>query len=94
MEKKYQNCQDFILREMADECVLVPINDACIISNGLVHLNDTSAFLWKSFEEPRSVEEVIAMAREEYDDPDQMLETHIRGYVAQYLELKLMEEVQ
>lgn len=93
MEKKYQNSQDFILREMADECVLVPLNDACIVSNGIVYLNDTSAFLWKCFEEPRTISEVIALARKEYDDPNNELEMHIRGYVKQYLELKIMAEV-
>lgn len=92
MEKKYQNSFNYILREIDGECVLVPIDEACIISNGIITLNDTSAFLWKCFEEPKTVEEAIAEARAEYEDPNGQLEMHIRGYVAQYVQLGLMEE--
>ena len=93
MEKKYVNDPNYILREMEGECVLVPIDDACIISNGIISLNDTSAFLWISFQEPKTIEEVVAAAKAEYNDPEGMLETHIRGYVAQYVQLKLMSEI-
>lgn len=47
IEKKYQNNPNYILREIEDECVLVPVDDSCIITNGIITLNDTSAFLWK-----------------------------------------------
>lgn len=93
MEKKYQNSPNYILREIADECVLVPIDEGCVISNGIISLNDTSAFLWKSFQEPKTIEEVIEAAKAEYEDPNGEMEMHIRGYVNQYLELKLMVEV-
>ena len=93
MEQKYQNNPNYILREMADECVLVPINDACVVSNGIIYLNETSAFLWKAFETPKTVAQVIAEAKAQYEDPNNELELHISGYVKQYLELKLMEEV-
>lgn len=93
MATKYQNSPNYILREIADECVLVPVDESCVVSNGIVSLNDTSAFLWKCFQEPKSIEEVIEEAKAEYEDPNGEMEFHIRGYVKQYLELKLMVEV-
>ena len=93
METKYQNNPNYILREIENECVLVPIDEGCIITNGIISLNDTSAFLWKCFQTPKTIAEVIAAAREEYGDPNSEREFHINGYVKQYLGLKLMEEV-
>ena len=93
MEKRYQNSPNYILREIADECVRVPVDEGCVISNGIISLNDTSAFLWKSFQEPKTIQEVIDAAKAEYEDPNNELEFHINGYVKQYLELKLMTEV-
>ena len=92
MEKKYQNNPNYILREIEGECVLVPIDEGCIVSNGIISLNDTSAFLWKCFQTPKTVAEAIAEAKAEYEDPNNELEVHINGYVQQYLELRLMEE--
>lgn len=93
MEKKYQNNPNYILREIAGECVLVPVGEECIISNGIISLNDTSAFLWKCFQEPKTIAEAVAEARAEYEDPNEELEKHINGYVEQYIQLKLMVEV-
>ena len=93
MEKKYQNSPNYILREIEEECVLVPIDEGCIINNGIISLNDTSAFLWKCFETPKTIAEAIAEAKEAYADPNNELESHINGYVKQYVELALMEEV-
>ena len=52
MEKKYQNNPNYILREIENECVLVPVDESCIVTNGIISLNDTSAFLWKCFQTP------------------------------------------
>jgi hypothetical protein len=93
METKYQNNPNYILREIDNECVLVPIDEGCIITSGIISLNDTSAFLWKFFQNPKTIAEAIAAARAEYADPNNELEFHINGYVKQYLELKLMQEV-
>ena len=93
MDKKYQNNPNYILREIEDECVLVPVDESCIITNGIISLNDTSAFLWKQFQTPKTVAEVIEAAKAEYADPNNELEIHIKGYVNQYVQLKLMEEV-
>ena len=94
MEKKYQNSPYYILREIEEECVLIPIDEACVITNGIISLNDTSAFLWKCFETPKTIAEAIAEAKAEYEDPNNELELHINGYVKQYVELKLMLEVE
>ena len=55
-------------------------------------LNDTCRFLWQQFQTPRSVEDVIAEAKKEYDDPDGVMEQGIYQFVKEYLQYGLLKE--
>ncbi len=83
---------DFLLRDVAGEAVLVPVGEAGIFENSVISLNDTCRFLWQAFQEPRTVEEVIAEAKEEYADPDGELEQGVKDFVREYLKYGLLKE--
>ena len=83
---------NFLLREVAGEAVLVPVGEAGIFENSMISLNETSSFLWKLFQEPRTEEEVIAEARKEYSDPDGEMEDGIHSFVNEYLRVGLLLE--
>lgn len=52
---------DFLLRQIADTWVLLPIGSATISLNGMIKLNETGVFLWKLLEQD-TTEEVLADA--------------------------------
>ena len=91
---------DFLLREIGGEAVLVPVGEAGVFENSVIgvfensviSLNDTCRFLWQQFQTPRSVEDVIAAAKEEYDDPDGVMEQGIHQFVKEYLQYGLLKE--
>ena len=83
---------DFLLRNVAGEAVLVPVGEAGIFENSVISLNDTCRFLWRAFQEPRTVEDVIAEARKEYSDPDGELEQGVKDFVREYLRYGLLKE--
>lgn len=83
---------DFLLREIGGEAVLVPVGEAGIFENSVISLNDTCRFLWQLFQTPRSVEDVIAEAKKEYDDPDGVMEQGINQFVKEYLQYGLLKE--
>lgn len=83
---------DFLLREIGGEAVLVPVGEAGIFENSVISLNDTCRFLWQQFQTPRSVEDVIAEAKKEYEDSDGMMEQEIDQFVKEYLQYGLLRE--
>ena len=83
---------DFLLREIGGEAVLVPVGEAGVFENSVISLNDTFRFLWQQFQTPRSVEDVIAEAKKEYDDPDGVMEQGIYQFVKEYLQYGLLKE--
>lgn len=90
--RRFKANPDFLLREVAGESVLVPVGEAGIFENSVISLNETCSFLWKLFQEPRTVEEVIAEARKEYTDPDGEMEQGINDFIREYLRYGLLKE--
>ena len=43
--------ENFILQEVADEFIVVPVGEAADRLCGVIRLNDTGAFIWKKLEE-------------------------------------------
>ena len=83
---------NFLLRDVAGEAVLVPVGEAGIFENSVISLNEPCRFLWQLFQEPRTVEDVIAEARKEYSDPDGEMEQGIYDFIREYLKYGLLKE--
>ena len=59
--------EDFVLRQVADTYVVLPIGHATVDFNGMVTLNESGAFLWRQMEQ-RITREALAQALTgEYD---------------------------
>ena len=88
--RRFKANPDFLLREVSGETVLVPVGEAGVFENSVISLNETCCFLWKLFQEPRSVDDVIAEARKVYSDPDGEMEQGIKDFIREYLHCGLL----
>lgn len=60
--------ENYILREIAGEYIVVPTGSAAMDFKGLITLNDTGAFLWKLLQEDDQTKESLLDALcEEYE---------------------------
>lgn len=59
--------KEFILREIAGECILIPTGETTQEFNGLITLSDTGKFIWEQIERVDSLEELVDAMIEEYD---------------------------
>lgn len=59
--------KDFILREIADETVLIPVGETAISFNGLILLNELGEIIWNKIKENKSKEEILNYILQEYD---------------------------
>lgn len=60
--------ENYILREIAGEYIVVPTGSAAMDFKGLITLNETGAFLWKLLQEKEQTEKTLAEALcEEYE---------------------------
>lgn len=59
--------KDFIVREIADETILVPSEETAHDFNGMISLTDTAAFIWDHIEEAADFNQLVDMILEEYE---------------------------
>lgn len=93
MRGRWQANEDFILRTIAGESVLIPVGNVQDprFDNCMITMNDTAAFLWKLFADaPRTEEEAIAAAEAEFSAPEGVISGHIRQFMAEYATLGLL----
>ena len=54
--------ENYVLQEVADECIVVPVGEASERLHGVIKLNKTGAFLWKKMEEKNLSQEDLIQA--------------------------------
>lgn len=57
---------DFLLREVADTLVLVPVGEAAVKFPGMVTLNATGAYIWELLEKEQTLESLAEALMQHY----------------------------
>ena len=86
---KFIRDEDFILREIAGEAVLVPVGENTELSNSIISLNETSVFLWKLFDH-----EVLDEVYKEYEDPEGTIRIDVLSFINDFVAHGLIKEVE
>lgn len=58
---------DYLMREVADTVVVVPVGAATLNFSGMITLNATGAFLWQLLEQEQTIESLTAAIVAEYE---------------------------
>lgn len=74
--------EGFMLREVAGSYAVVPVGKASLQFKGMITLNETGAFLWKSLAEGIEKEELLKKMLAEYD----VLESEASKHIDQFIE--------
>lgn len=93
-KRKYRIKSGYILREIAGEYAIVPVDTESVFSNAVMALNDTAVFLWKAFEQPSTIEDVVRKGLQEYDVTEDVIRKSTEHFVKEILDYKILEEVE
>ena len=84
--------KDFILREIADECMLVPTGHAAAKCNGLITLNELGAFIFRTLAQEHTRESLLNCILEEYDVDRETASNDLDAFLQQLRELDALLE--
>lgn len=59
--------EEFIVRNIADEYVMMPVGSTALKFNGLVMANEVSAFIWENIDNVNNAEEMTTLICQEFD---------------------------
>ena len=93
--KKYRIKPGYILREIAGEYAIVPAGaeNKSLLENTVMAPNGSAAFIWKSFEQPSTLEDVVIRGMLEYEVEEDTIRRSIKRFINEMLEYQILEEV-
>jgi len=89
----YAKHPDYIQRDVAGECILVPVRRSAGAANSIYVLNETGAALWNRLDGRCPLQEIAAAFHEEYDVTADQLRLDVETLVADLLSIHAIEEV-
>lgn len=93
LDSVYSKNPDFVQRDVAGECILVPIKRRLDDVNSIYVLNETGAALWNRIDGTRSVQDIHADFFDEYDVTVEQLRQDFETLLADLLSIHAIEEV-
>lgn len=82
----------FMLREVAEQWVVIPLGERVIEFNGIMTLSESGAMLWKEMEKHVLVEDLVRALLREYEVDEEIAKSDIAEYVTCLKEKSLIEE--
>lgn len=64
---KYIANENFILKEIADEKILVPRGEEAIDFGAMVVFNETGILIWENLSTPKTFSEIVKIVTEKYN---------------------------
>ena len=59
--------ENFVLREIAESWVVIPVGEKSVDFNGMMNLNETGVLLWRKLEKGAEKEDLVSAITAEYE---------------------------
>ncbi len=82
--------ENYMLRQVADTFVVVPIGAEVANFNGMINLNGVGAFLWRLLETDTTFEVLLKAMMEEYEVDEETAKKDLSTFVQQLEESNLL----
>lgn len=73
--------ENFVLRELADTFVVLPLADDTVDFNGMITLNESGVLLWKRLEQGAETADLVAALLGEYDVPADIARADVEEFL-------------
>lgn len=73
--------ENFVLRQVADTWVVLPLGAATLDFNGMLTLNETGALLWKTLEQGGDREALVSALTAEYDVSKEVARSDVDAFL-------------
>lgn len=78
--------ENFLLRQVADSWVVLPVGQEMLDFNGIINLNETGALLWQKLEIGADLDALAAALTEEYDVSPEEARTDVMTFCRKLVE--------
>ena len=83
--------EGFVLRQVADSWMAVPVGSMAGKIHGLVALNETAADIWNILQDDHTGEEVVEILAMNYDEKKEVLAESVHAFLRELEEQEMLE---
>jgi hypothetical protein len=83
--------KEYILKEVANQYIVVPTGRETINFNGMLTLNNTAKMLFEALEEDKEIQDLVSLLQENYDISEEQALIDVKDFLT-VLESKKMIE--
>ncbi len=82
----------FVLRNVVDEYILMPVDDKILEFDGAVLLNEVSAFVWNHMQTSISKENLLKLILDEFEVEEEVASSDLDELLDTFTGLEIIEE--
>lgn len=91
-QNSYQACSGYVVRQIADEFLLVPVRMQESGEEQIAIMNETGKFLWEQLAEGSTVDQLLHAMLDEYQVSEEEALADITEFLSNLKERKLLQE--
>ena len=85
-------CGEFVVRQVMDNIVAIPVGQTALRLNGIILLNDVSKIIWDCLEQGTNLESAVKAVTDAFDVSADEARTDILEFCGKLSKLQLLEE--
>lgn len=83
--------EGFMLKQVCDEYMIVPVGAASVDFKSVIRLNETGAFLWKLLENGAEKADMLKDILDEYDVSEEIASTDIDAFIIKLTQAGILD---
>lgn len=83
---------EFVVRQVMDSVVAIPVGETALDLNGMILLNDVSKAIWDCLEQETDVAAIVKAITDAFEVSPEEAEADILDFLRQLRELQLLQE--
>lgn len=85
-------CGEFVVRQVMDNTVAIPVGQTALQLNGMILLNDVSKAIWDCLEQETDVEGIVTALTNAFDVSPEEARSDIQEFLDKLRSMRLLEE--
>ena len=83
---------EFVLRQVMDDIVVIPVGKTALELNGMILLNDVSKVIWECLEQETNEEHIVTAVLDAFEVSSQEARADILEFLDQLRKMQMLEE--
>ena len=85
-------CGEFVVRQVMDNIVAIPVGSSALQLNGMILLNDVSKVIWECLEQETDMEHIVSAITDAFEVSPEEARTDIQEFLNGLRKMQLLDE--